>query len=207
MMNINSGGGKKKKGEMKKQEVRVDFTPMVDMMMLLITFFMLATTLSTPQTMEIAMPAKDQVSEENQNEVRASEAVTLYLGADHKVYYYQGLADLETPNFLTETDFSPEGLRALLVEKNRTVVDKVRELNNEKALNKVSEEDYNTRLAELKSSKGTPVVIIKPMDNSTYEDMIAALDEMLIASIGRYSIVGIDANDEIMLKNSSVAWN
>ena len=44
---------KKGKGsKQKKMTVRVDFTPMVDMNMLLITFFMLCTTLSKPQTME-----------------------------------------------------------------------------------------------------------------------------------------------------------
>ena len=33
--------------------VRVDFTPMVDMLMLLITFFMLCTSLSKPQSIEL----------------------------------------------------------------------------------------------------------------------------------------------------------
>lgn len=206
MMQVSSGGGEKKKGQKVKQDVRVDFTPMVDMMMLLITFFMLATSLSKPQTMEIAMPAKDKIAEEDQNEVKASEAITLYLGADHKVYYYEGLADLTTPNFLTETEFSADGLRNVLVERNRKVVDQVRELNTKKELNQVSKEDYETQLSELKSGKGTPVVIIKPMENSTYEDMIAALDEMLIASIGKYSIVDVDANDQTMLTNSGVAF-
>ena len=46
--------GKKKSSKQKKMTVRVDFTPMVDMNMLLITFFMLCTSLSKPQTMEIS---------------------------------------------------------------------------------------------------------------------------------------------------------
>ena len=41
--NGNKKGGKSKQ---KKMTVRVDFTPMVDMNMLLITFFMLCTSLS-----------------------------------------------------------------------------------------------------------------------------------------------------------------
>ena len=49
------GGGKQK-----KKDVRVDFTPMVDMMMLLITFFMLCTSLAKPQTMELSMPSNDK---------------------------------------------------------------------------------------------------------------------------------------------------
>ena len=44
-----SGG--KKKGKQKKMNIRVDFTPMVDMNMLLLTFFMLCTSMSKPQTM------------------------------------------------------------------------------------------------------------------------------------------------------------
>ena len=44
-----NGGGK---GKQKKMTIRVDFTPMVDMNMLLITFFMLCTSLSKPQTFQ-----------------------------------------------------------------------------------------------------------------------------------------------------------
>ena len=50
---------KKKESKQKKMNVRVDFTPMVDMMMLLITFFMLCTSLAKPQAMHLTMPAKD----------------------------------------------------------------------------------------------------------------------------------------------------
>ena len=56
---------KESKSKQKKMNVRVDFTPMVDMLMLLITFFMLCTTLSKPQTMELTVPSNDQNSQEN----------------------------------------------------------------------------------------------------------------------------------------------
>ena len=79
-----SGKGKAKK--QKKMTIHVDFTPMVDMNMLLITFFMLCTTLSKPQTMEISMPSKDQVTEAEQNKVKASEAVTIILGENNRVF-------------------------------------------------------------------------------------------------------------------------
>ncbi|MFM2292370.1 MAG: hypothetical protein RIS29_2183, partial [Bacteroidota bacterium] len=71
------GGGKKKKGgsKQKKVSVHVDFTPMVDMNMLLITFFMLCTSLSKPQTMEINMPT-DKGDEDQKNKVKASQAIT-----------------------------------------------------------------------------------------------------------------------------------
>ena len=88
---VQESGGKRGKSKQKKMTVRVDFTPMVDMNMLLITFFMLCTTLSKPQTMEISMPSNDKDITENQKSmVKASQAITLLLGADNKLYYYEG---------------------------------------------------------------------------------------------------------------------
>jgi len=65
---------KKKESKQKKMNVRVDFTPMVDMMMLLITFFMLCTSLSKPQTMQLTMPSNDKnVNEKDKNATKASQ--------------------------------------------------------------------------------------------------------------------------------------
>ena len=74
MAEIQESGNKKGgKNKQKKMTVRVDFTPMVDMNMLLITFFMLCTSLSKPQTMEISMPSNDKnITEEQQTKVKAS---------------------------------------------------------------------------------------------------------------------------------------
>ncbi|MFV0470852.1 MAG: ExbD/TolR family protein [Paludibacteraceae bacterium] len=200
-------GGKGQKGKQKKVQLRVDFTPMVDMNMLLITFFMLATSMSKPQTMQISMPTKDNdLKEDQQNKAKASEAVTLYLGQDDKVYYFMGIPNLEEKGFLKETNFSPDGLRKILLDKNRVVVAKVNELKVKKEHLEISDSTYNRMLSELKNGKGTPVVVIKPLDNSTYVDMVNALDEMLITNVGKYAITPLDDNDKIMLKNSDVAY-
>lgn len=199
-------GGKKKAGHMKKLSTRIDFTPMVDMIMLLLTFFMLATSMSKPQTMEIGMPTKDKIEDKDKNEAKASEAVTLYLSKDHKVYYFMGIPDLVKPNFLKQTDFSPEGLRKILLEKNAAIVTKVMELKEKKLKLQVSQEEYEKQLAVLKSSPGTPVVVIKPLDNSTYNDMISTLDEMLICNVGKYAITELEANDKLLLKNSNIKF-
>lgn len=204
MMQSNSGGSKKK-GERKKVDTRIDFTPMVDMMMLLITFFMLATTLSKPQTMEIAMPAKDTPKDKG-DKARESDAVTIYLGADNKIYYFLGIPEPETPDFLKMTDYSAEGLRSILLEKNKTVVMQVNELKDKKMRLLISQEEYDEQVKELKGGKGTPVVIIKPLDNSNYDNLVSALDEMLIASVGKYAIADLDDNDKKMLTNSNVVF-
>ena len=204
MMQVDSGGSGKK-GERKTMDTRVDFTPMVDMIMLLLTFFMLATTLSKPQTMEIAMPAKDTPKDKG-DVARESDAVTIFLGADNKVYYFLGIPEPETPNFLKTTDYSAEGLRKILLDKNRTVVAQVNELKDKKTRLQISQEEYDTQVKELKGGKGTPVVVIKPLDNSNYDNLVSALDEMLIASVGKYAIADVDDSDKKMLTNSNVAY-
>ena len=77
---------KKKESKQKKIDVRVDFTPMVDMMMLLITFFMLCTSLSKPQTMNLTMPSNDKnVSDEDKTATKAPQTITIYVAANNKI--------------------------------------------------------------------------------------------------------------------------
>lgn len=120
------GHGKKgKKKRSKKVSTRVDLTPMVDLGFLLVTFFMLTTTFSKPQTMEINMPVKPkgEVVAEEQNAVKASKALTILVGESNKVFWYQGLpGDGNEP---TLTDYSQDGIRRVLLEKNATVKDLV----------------------------------------------------------------------------------
>ena len=68
---------KQKASKQKKVNVRVDFTPMVDMMMLLITFFMLCTSLSKPQAMQLTMPSNDKnISDADKNATKESHTNT-----------------------------------------------------------------------------------------------------------------------------------
>ncbi len=107
----------KKESKQKKMNVRVDFTPMVDMLMLLITFFMLCTSLSKPQTMELTMPSNDENTQEDQkNEAKASETVTLYITADTKIYYGAGIPKYDDPTWIKETTWGSQGIRKVLRE-------------------------------------------------------------------------------------------
>ncbi len=107
-----SGKGGKKRA--KKHSTKIDMTPMVDLAALLITFFMLTTTFSKPQTMEINMPVKPE-NEAEQMPLKASNAMTIVLGENDKVYYYFGLGDpADNPEVIT-TDYSANGIRKVLV--------------------------------------------------------------------------------------------
>jgi biopolymer transport protein ExbD len=118
-----SGSGKHGKGKKtrKKASTRVDLTPMVDLGFLLVTFFMLTTTFNKPQTMEINLPVKPKSGEEAEKgqAVKESKAMTILIGADNTLYYYMGITDPQ----VERSDFSPNGIRKVLLEKNREIRD------------------------------------------------------------------------------------
>jgi biopolymer transport protein ExbD len=201
MASIETGGGEAKKGKPKKQTLRVDFTPMVDMNMLLITFFMFCTTLSKPQIMDIAMPTDAKLTEEDQVKVKESKAITLILGADNKLYYYTGIPDYTNYTSLKETDYSSEGIRKVLLERNAPIVTKMRELREKKQKKVLNEEQFRAESKEVKDDKDGQVVVIKPTSEATYKNLVDALDEMAICSIAKYAIVDMAEGDQFLLEN------
>lgn len=198
-INTNSdNGGKKKKGQPAKMNLRVDFTPMVDMNMLLITFFMLCTTLSAPQVMDIVMPAK---SNEPGTETPESKTVTLLLSENDKIFYYWGKPKYENPSFLQKTDLSEDGLRNVLLERNSILVQQVKDLKDKRYKKEISEEQFKNQLSELKKSKESITVIVKPTNSSTYNNLVKTLDEMQICSVGKYAIVDVENGDNYLINN------
>ena len=190
------------KSKQKKMAVRVDFTPMVDMKMLLITFFMLCTTLSKPQTMEISMPSNDKsITDEQRSKVKASQAITLLLDGEDKLYYYEGEPDYKDYNSLKETSYAADGLRAMLLRRNAAAVREVNELKQQKLDLKITEEEYTDKVSEIKSGKDTPTVIIKATDDASYKNLIDALDEMQICNIGKYVIADMAEGDDFLIEN------
>jgi biopolymer transport protein ExbD len=97
-------GSTKKAKKLHRVSARVDLTPMVDVVMLLITFFMLTTVFTTPQTMEINLPP-----DETPVEVGESSLLTLRVMADGSVYWNMGI---ERPQRIAF-----EELRPLLMER------------------------------------------------------------------------------------------
>jgi len=203
MAEVNTGGGgEAKKGKPKKIQLRVDFTPMVDMNMLLITFFMFCTTLSKPQMMDLVMPTRDKnLTEEEKNKVDEANTITILLADHDVVYYYFGKPNYYDYNSLIKTNFSPEGLRSVLVSRNGKAISKMAELRMDKLKKKISDEQFIERSKEIRSAKDGIVVIIKPTDGSTYKNLVDVLDEMQICSIGQYAIVDMSEGDYVLIEN------
>ena len=184
-----SGGGNKKGGKVrsKKMSTRIDFTPMVDLGFLLITFFMLTTTLAKPQIMALVMPDKD-VDKEDIEPVKESKVLTLLLGAKDKVYWYEGITDAK----LDSTDYSAEGVRQVILKK----MDKV---NGQFGMDDYKKKNKEGVEEDLKGSFIN--VIIKPTKESRYKNLVDALDEMAITKVRYYVILDISPLEEAFIKN------
>ena len=206
---------KKKMSKQKKMSSRVDFTPMVDMMMLLITFFMLCTTLSTPQAMQLTMPSNDKnVQDEDKSATKASHTITLILAGNNKIYHIDGLPNYEDPTCLKETTWGKDGIRKVLMshvtEEGIAPVAKImvakQKLDEKKIKYNMADSIYQKELSELKNGNingekiPTLTIIIKPLDTASYKNMVDALDEMQICSIGKYVIDKVNENDLKLLQ-------
>jgi biopolymer transport protein ExbD len=207
-------------------DTRVNFTPMVDMMMLLITFFMLCTTLAKPQAMQLTMPSNDQenLDEKDKQVTKASHTITLYLGANDKVWYIAGLPKYDDPSCVKETTYGKDGIEKVLLEHTTeegvNPVAKIKlakkELDAKKNEynSKMTDEQYQEQLKKLKKGElpngekvPTMTVIIRPLDTATYENMVAALDEMLISNIDKYVIDNVDKmsdDDKALIEKAGV---
>src|SRR4028119_1861504 len=109
-----SGKGGKKRA--KKMSTKIDMTPMVDLAFLLLTFFMLTTTFNKPNVMQLTMPVKEKNPEE-QSQIKASDAFTIIMGEANKLYYYEGLLAADVKPELKVSDYSAEGIRKVLLER------------------------------------------------------------------------------------------
>jgi biopolymer transport protein ExbD len=158
-MDTSSGGGHKKGPGVKKAKklsTRVDLTPMVDLGFLLITFFIFTTTMSLPTTMKLFLP-KDVENPEDQNKIKQSNALTLMLGKDNNVFYYEGELAPDASNFKS-SNF--KDIRDVIIRKKQAV-------------------DSNM------------VVVIKPTNECSYQNVIDILDEMTISIVKKYALVDI----------------
>jgi biopolymer transport protein ExbD len=188
-LDTSSGGGHKKGPgvkKAKKQSTRIDLTPMVDLGFLLITFFMYTTTMSKPKTMEINMPFKTKIIDTS-TKVKASTALTVLLSKNHRVYYYEGLADDPT---------KPPDVKIAYFTGKNSIRDEI--ISKQKAV------------AALKQTgalmpKDETTVLIKADSTSKYDDMVNMLDEMNINDVKVYAIVDISPVDQGFIQSTEAA--
>jgi len=167
-LNTNDSGGKKGGGKVraKKANAKVDLTAMVDLAFLLITFFMLTTTLSKPQAMDLGLPDKEKDPNKKEENIKVDErrTMTVILGKNNQIKWFMGLpgTPIEGPK---DDTYGKNGLRKAILDK----VVKVPQITG--------------------NPKHGLIVIIKPTKESTYRNLVDLLDEMAICNVATYAIV------------------
>lgn len=197
-------GGKKKP---KKHSTRIDMTPMVDLMCLLITFFMLTTAFSKPKVMDIALPEKlkDKTNVEPPKLI-ASRTLNIILGPEDKVYWYIGKADdLASAPPLQVTDFSDTGIRQVLLDRNRALFKKIDEFQKKVLRGEIviKQDSVANAIKKIKSDDDTgPIVLIKFYKTSRYKNLVDIIDEMSIVGIARYIFTDITWVENAMVEKA-----
>lgn len=106
------------------------------------------------------------------NNVAKSKVLTLLPAANNIVYYYYD----DNPLAMQQTNFGEDGIRKIILDKRKDVA------------------------AKFGDAKET-VVLIKPTDNATYQNMVDVLDEMLINNISRYMLLDVNQQELQQIKS------
>jgi len=186
-------GGKRRP---KKHSTNIDMTPMVDLMCLLITFFMLTTAFSKPKIMVITMPEKKTDRKEDNVKIPAWRTLNIILTDKDVVYYYVGNADPKKPPLpvFSKSDFSKDGIRKVLLEKNKDLFTQILTYREKRQSGKLVIADTTADQEIKKMKKGDmkgPIVLIKADDKAKYKDIVNIIDEMAICNIASYAVVDI----------------
>jgi len=154
--------------KIKKRNLRVDMTPMVDLGLLLVSFFILTTELSKPATMNF-YASRDGES----TKIRSAISMTILLDGNDRAFYYFGITeDAIEKRAIFHTSFNEAtGLGAIIRQKQ-------------------------SELEQKNIDRHQLVILIKPGKESSFETTLKALDEMLINDVTRYSLADISQDEE-----------
>jgi len=194
-------GGKKRA---KKGHPHMDMTPMVDLMCLLLTFFMLVGAFSKPKVMDIVLPEKIKKNEKVEPpKIADSRTLNIILGPDDKVFWYPGKAEAGMP--LQVTDFSATGIREVLLDRNRALFKKIEQFQQDVITGKlnIKQDSLASAIKQLKKDDDTgPIVLIKFYKSAKYKDFVDIIDEMSIVGIARYILVDINWIEQGMVESA-----
>jgi len=166
-IDTSGGGGGKHGGKVraKKLSTKVDLTPMVDLAFLLITFFMLTTSLNKPKAMDLNMPKK---MDEKKTEVKESQVLNVLLAGGDTIWYYETSDGKMTD--MKETGFGASGIREVILKKQKKV---------------------EKMFGHTKDPYDKTIVLIKMAEGAKYKNMVDILDEMDITGTKIYAIQDI----------------
>lgn len=190
------GGGRHSKKRAKKGSTHIDMTPMVDLAFLLLTFFILTTTMYKPSTLQLTFPVPQDQQEQKKDLAKVNNALTLFLTKDDQIFYYRD-AFKPGETQLTRTDFSK--ITKYLIEQNKSTFDQVQELSRRYNANEIDKVAYDSLKNNVQKQEEALFVIIKPDADAKYRNMIDMVDEMDISGIGKFAVQDTIKPEELVL--------
>ncbi len=177
MAELDTSGGGKKGGKIrsKKASTRIDLTAMVDLAFLLITFFIMATTLAKPKAMDTIWP--DKTKKDVQLPVPETRTMTVLLGANDKLEWFVGPPGKTAP---TIDNYGKNGIRKALIENSKQVE------------------------ATHAAPDNFMIVLVKAGSKSTYKNFVTMMDEINIAGIKSDAVVDITPGETAQLKKDGL---
>lgn len=203
---MGEGGGDHQKGgkkRAKKGSTRVDMTPLVDLAFLLLTFFVLTSTFGVPKVMTLNYPAK---IDDGTKKEKINNAITFLL-SENKVFYYEGeFYSDNNPNpngsntEIIETNFGPKGVRKLLADGNKYVLDVKAQMKIKRNNNEITEEQSQEIISKAKHHKKALTVLVKADDKALCKNFIDLIDELKIHEIGGIAPVDLMESEAKLIK-------
>lgn len=167
---------KNKRRNALKYNLKIDMTPMVDLGFLLISFFVITAELTKPTTMNVAVPAEGKPTQ-----LGESVALTVLLGKDNIIFYYEGKwQDAKLNNTIKTTGFSANGLRKIIAARQKKL----------------------DAMPNIKEGRNEMMLLIKPSASASYKNVVDVLDEATIGIVKKYAIVKISPDEKDWLEKN-----
>ena len=140
--------------------------------------------MSQPTAMKLILP-DDKVKPEEQNKAKESGALTILMGDDNHIYYYEGQLKVDASNLLSSSYNGENSIREVIMKKKLQVRSIAQDPSD-------PEKDL--------------VIVIKPSSKCNYKNVIDILDEMSINVVKKYALVDIfDIEEQLVQKSDAIA--
>ena len=127
-------------------------------------------------------------------------ALTLLLTEKkEKIYYYYGKFKSDA-SIIKNTDYSKEGIRKVFRDRNKEVIEQVKQLKEKLMKHEIADTTYKRLAMTIKGDKKATFVILKADDKAKYKNIIDIIDELNVADVGKYALVDISPAEKEMLK-------
>ena len=194
------GGGRHQKKRAKKGSTRIDMTPMVDLAFLLLTFFILTTTMYKPSTLQLTYPVPPE-EDQPQDDKKVNNALTMFLTKKDQILYYVGGLKPETQ--LVRSNLTD--IRKTLVEMNLASIERINRLTEDFNKGKYTEAQFDSLKNVSQKQPDALYVIIKPDADAKFRNVIDMVDEMDISGVGKFAVQDEIKPEELALLNMEKA--